>query len=136
MCLYLNLRPKVSERLPTQNSTFLSPETDRELAEIELTTSNLYQNLIISEDAKTTAMLEYQAEHSAESLIDQRDVLRAKRLDSNLSATELDELSQLTSEVKKLRKDERNETALMVADAGKSWINTNHLQKYFLVERQ
>ena len=112
--------PKSLGEIAESAPTFLSPETDRELAEIELTTSNLYQNLIISEDAKTTAMLlNIRLNNQLESLIDQRDVLRAKRLDSNLSATELDELSQLTSEVKKLRKDERNETALMVADVRK-----------------
>ena len=112
--------PKSLGEIAESAPTFLSPETDRELAKIELTTSNLYQNLIISEDAKTTAMLlNIRLNTQLESLIDQRDVLRAKRLDSNLSATELDELSQLTSEVKKLRKDERNETALMVADVRK-----------------
>ena len=112
--------PKSLGEIAESAPTFLSPETDRELAEIELTTSNLYQDLIISEDAKTTAMLlNIRLNTQLESLIDQRDVLRAKRLDSNLSATELDELSQLTSEVKKLRKDERNETALMVADVRK-----------------
>ena len=97
--------------------TFLSPETDKELAKIELTTSNLYRNLIISEDAKTTAMLlNIRLNVELESLIDKRDALRAKRLDSDLSAMELKELDRLTSEVKSLRKDERNETAAMVSD--------------------
>ena len=112
--------PKSLGEIAESAPTFLSPETDRELAKIELTTSNLYQNLIISEDAKTTAMLlNIRLNTQLESLIDQRDVLRAKRLDSNLSATELDDLSRLTSEVKNLRKDERNETALMVAEVRK-----------------
>ena len=97
--------------------TFLSPETDKELAKIELMTSNLYRNLIISEDAKTTAMLlNIRLNVELESLIDKRDALRAKRLDSDLSAMELKELDRLTSEVKSLRKDERNETAAMVSD--------------------
>ena len=109
--------PKSLAEIADSAPTFLSPETDRKLAKIELTTSNLYRNLIISEDAKTTAMLlNIRLNVELETLIDKRDALRAKRLDSDLSATELRELDRLTSEVKSLRKDERNETAMMVSD--------------------
>lgn len=109
--------PKSLAEIADSAPTFLSPETDKELAKIELTTSNLYRNLIISEDAKTTAMLlNIRLNVELESLIDKRDALRAKRLDSDLSAMELKELDRLTSEVKSLRKDERNETAAMVSD--------------------
>ncbi len=109
--------PKSLAEIADSAPTFLSPETDKELAKIELTTSNLYRNLIISEDAKTTAMLlNIRLNVELESLIDKRDALRAKRLDSDLSAMELKELGRLTSEVKSLRKDERNETATMVSD--------------------
>ena len=109
--------PKSLAEIADSAPTFLSPETDKELAKIELTTSNLYRNLIISEDAKTTAMLlNIRLNVALESLIDKRDALRAKRLDSDLSAMELKELDRFTSEVKSLRKDERNETAAMVSD--------------------
>ena len=109
--------PKSLAEIADSAPTFLSPETDKELAKIELTTSNLYRNLIISEDSKTTAMLlNIRLNVELESLIDKRDALRAKRLDSDLSAMELKELDRLTSEVKSLRKDERNETAAMVSD--------------------
>ena len=109
--------PKSLAEIADSAPTFLSPETDKELAKIELTTSNLYRNLIISEDAKTTAMLlNIKLNVELESLIDKRDALRAKRLDSDLSAMELKELDRLTSKVKSLRKDERNETAMMVSD--------------------
>ena len=109
--------PKSLAEIADSAPTFLSPETDKELAKIELTTSNLYRNLIISEDAKTTAMLlNIRLNVELESLIDKRDALRAKRLDSDLSAMELKELDRLTSEVKSLRKDERNETATMVSN--------------------
>lgn len=109
--------PKSLAEIADSAPTFLSPETDKELAKIELTTSNLYRNLIISEDAKTTAMLlNIRLNVELESLIDKRDALRAKRLDSDLSAIELKELDRLTSKVKSLRKDERNETAMMVSD--------------------
>ncbi|MDC3240486.1 MMPL family transporter [Gammaproteobacteria bacterium] len=109
--------PKSLAEIADSAPTFLSPETDKELAKIELTTSNLYRNLIISEDAKTTAMLlNIRLNVELESLIDKRDALRAKRLDSDLSVMELKELDRLTSEVKSLRKDERNETATMVSD--------------------
>ena len=109
--------PKSLAEIADSAPTFLSPETDKELAKIELTTSNLYRNLIISEDAKTTAMLlNIKLNVELESLIDKRDALRAKRLDSDLSAMELKELDRLTSEVKSLRKDERNQTATMVSD--------------------
>ena len=109
--------PKSLAEIADSAPTFLSPETDKELAKIELTTSNLYRNLIISEDSKTTAMLlNIKLNVELESLIDKRDALRAKRLDSDLSAMELKELDRLTSEVKSLRKDERNETATMVSD--------------------
>ena len=109
--------PKSLAEIADSAPTFLSPETDKELAKIELTTSNLYRNLIISEDSKTTAMLlNIRLNVELESLIDKRDALRAKRLDSDLSVMELKELDRLTSEVKSLRKDERNETATMVSD--------------------
>ena len=113
----LKSTPKSLAEIADSAPTFLSPETDKELAKIELTTSNLYRNLIISEDAKTTAMLlNIRLNVELESLIDKRDALRAKRLDSDLSVMELKELDRLTSEVKSLRKDERNETATMVSD--------------------
>ena len=109
--------PKSLAEIADSAPTYLSPETDRELAKIELTTSNLYQNLIISEDAKTTAMLlNIRLNNELEDLIDQRDTLRAKRLDSELSSAEFAELGRFTSEVKRLRKAERNETAIMVSD--------------------
>ena len=109
--------PKSLSEIADSAPTFLSPETDRKLAKIELTTSNLYRNLIISEDSKTTAMLlNIRLNNELERLIDQRDALRAKRLNSDLSTAELKELSRLTSEVKRLRKDERNETEKMVSD--------------------
>jgi len=109
--------PKSLSEIADSAPTFLSPETDRKLAKIELTTSNLYRNLIISEDSKTTAMLlNIRLNNELERLIDQRDALRAKRLNSDLSTAELKELSRLTSEVKRLRKDERNETERMVSD--------------------
>ena len=109
--------PKSLAEIADSAPTFLSPETDRKLAKIELTTSNLYRNLIISEDAKTTAMLlNIRLNVELETLIDKRDALRAKRLDSDLSAIELKDLDRLTLEVKSLRKDERNETAIMVSD--------------------
>ena len=56
MCHCLNLGKSLGE-IAESAPTFLSPETDRELAEIEAHNKQLMQNLIISEDAKTTAML-------------------------------------------------------------------------------
>ena len=109
--------PKSLAEIADSAPTYLSPETDKALAKVELTTSNLYRNLIISEDGRTTAMLlNIRLNKELETLIDQRDSLRAKRLDGYLGKAELEKLNLYTTQVKELRKTERSETAAMITD--------------------
>ena len=52
--------PAVSaDFLQKETPTFLSERTDKDLAKEELINSPLYQNLLISADGKTTALLLY-----------------------------------------------------------------------------
>ena len=70
--------PAVSaDFLQKETPTFLSERTDKDLAKEELINSPLYQNLLISADGKTTALLLYlQKDEIYQNLLLQRDTLR------------------------------------------------------------
>ena len=75
-----------------------SSETDRQLARIELQTSPLYRDLIVSSDGTTTAItIALQPYDGLRDLREARDALRAKALEGTLDEGEAGQLSVITS---------------------------------------
>lgn len=92
--------------------TLRDPETDLDLAKHELSTSSLYVNRLVGEDADTTALqVNFKRDPVYIQLRDQRDALREKQLAQELSSSELADLQHLTSEFK------RHTEALMAQEA-------------------
>ena len=80
-------------------STLRDPEVDRELALKELTTSPIYRNLLVSERGDLTAVqVSLQADELAESLLDEREALRAQERDGALGAETADRLAQVEAD--------------------------------------
>ena len=107
--------PMSLSELEEKTPSYLSPETDRKLAQDELLNSTLYKNLIISNDGRTTALLlNLVINESLNLLVNQRDELREKRLTQTLKNNEKLELERLSDEIKSLRASYRTENALMI----------------------
>jgi predicted RND superfamily exporter protein len=76
---------ELSENVPTLES----PRTDRALARQEFLSSPMYRNLLISPDGDTTAIqVNFRRDETWHRLLQQRNELREKSLDSELSAEE------------------------------------------------
>lgn len=76
------------------------PDTDRELARHELLESPLYQDLIISSDATTTALrVDMQQDEEYLRLRDRRDDLRRRQMAEDLQPDEIEELSNLETSI-------------------------------------
>jgi predicted RND superfamily exporter protein len=70
-----------------------NPETDRDDARLELTNSPIYQNLVISSDAKTTALqVNLKRDETWHRLLRERNQLREKRLLGDISPADKKEL--------------------------------------------
>ena len=81
--------PMSLSELEEKTPNYLSPETDKKLAQDELLNSTLYKNLIISNDGRTTALLlNLVINESLNLLVNQRDELREKRLTQTLKNNE------------------------------------------------
>ncbi len=82
--------------------TLQSPNVDVLLAEQELTSSPLYRNLLISEDASTTAMqINLALDSEYEALQKQRDALYQQEPDSGFNIAQRKQLNQLQQRIKK-----------------------------------
>jgi predicted RND superfamily exporter protein len=94
--------PPVSlDELPEGIRRLEAMDTDRQMARREVLGSPLYRNLIISPDGRTTALrVEFKENQEFRDLWDARDNLREKRLESELSATELVALDRLDRQVR------------------------------------
>lgn len=79
--------------------TLLDVDTDRELARKEFTTSPLYANFLVSPDGGTTALqVRFHRDETYHRLLEQRDQLREKRLHTDLSAAESEQLRQASDQ--------------------------------------
>ncbi len=77
----------------------LSEKTDRELAKIELRTSQLYRDLLLSQDFSTTAVIvSLNSDQQVSALLDQRNNLRDQRATGKFSPEQQSELEQVTLE--------------------------------------
>ncbi|MFK8068931.1 MAG: RND family transporter [Gammaproteobacteria bacterium] len=85
--------PITLSELAEEILTLESPKADRALAKKEFLESPLYKELIISADGKTTAMqILFKFDDKWKSLLEQRDTLFAKRMESDLSSEETESL--------------------------------------------
>ena len=76
------------------------PQTDRNLARQELTTSPIYRDLIISADARTTAIrVDMRQDEEYLRLRDRRDDLREKQMYAELTTDEFAELGDIDSKI-------------------------------------
>ena len=85
----INSPPQTLDALSREIPNLLSAQTNRDLARNELLASPIYADLLISKDAKTTALLvSFQEDQELLTLIEKRDQLREKSSQSSLSANE------------------------------------------------
>jgi hypothetical protein len=104
---------KLQKHVPT----LLSPETDMDLAKIELRESPLYSEFFMSRDGKTTGLfVRFSADDLYDGLHRERDRLREKGLSDDLSAEESRSLAILTSRIKELRVSRMDEQAADIAE--------------------
>ncbi|MEM7358412.1 MAG: MMPL family transporter [Pseudomonadota bacterium] len=77
----------------------LGEQTDRELAREELRSSQLYRDLLVSDDYSTTAIIiSLNSDEEVAALLDRRNELREIRAESGLSNEEKAELERITLE--------------------------------------
>lgn len=77
----------------------LGEQTDRKLAREELRSSQLYRDLLVSDDYSTTAIIiSLNSDEEVAALLDRRNELREIRAESGLSAEEKTELERITLE--------------------------------------
>ena len=93
--------PRVSLSEVQQHTRTLSdPDTNRDLALRELTSSPLYRDLIISADGRTTALqVNLKQDEAYQRLRERRDGLRLAQAERELTPIELDELDRVSSAV-------------------------------------
>ena len=104
---------KLQKHVPT----LLSPETDMDLAQIELRESPLWSELIMSRDAGTTALLlRFKVDELYEGLQTERDRIRERGLTEELSDEESNSLSILSSRIKELRSSRMKDQAADIAE--------------------
>ena len=89
--------PVTLAELNQEVPTLLSPQTNKTLARQEFLSSPLYRNLLISPDGKTTALqIHFRRDETWHRLLEQRNRLREKRLHSELSRQESEELASIS----------------------------------------
>ena len=93
--------PVTLSELSEQVRTLDTPGMDIQMARREFLSSPLYKNLLISEDGKTTALqLNFKRDKTYYRLLKQRNQLRTKKLESQLSDEEKQSLDRITREFK------------------------------------
>lgn len=91
--------PVTLNQLAEGITTLESPHVDIQLAEKEFTTSQLYRNLIISPDGKTTALqIQFHRDDVWHSLLAQRNALREKEFQGELSTDEHQTLANISQQ--------------------------------------
>ena len=91
--------PVTLSELSKEIITLESPKADRALAQKEFLSSPLYKDLLISADGKTTALqVLFKHDETWKHLLEQRNTLNAKRLESELSLEEKNSLLKISEE--------------------------------------
>jgi len=91
--------PLTIGELASSPRDLLDTRTNRELAKKEFTESQLYSDLLVSDDLSTTAIaISLKANEQLSVLLDQRNALREKRAEQTLSNEESEQLAQVSLE--------------------------------------
>ncbi len=95
----LNSPRQTLTEIASQPRTLLTPGVDRELAKKEFLNSPIYRNLVLSPDAKTTALLlNIKVDNRYIELVRRRDALRLKRDRTGLDSEEAAKLERVSKE--------------------------------------
>jgi predicted RND superfamily exporter protein len=93
--------PVTLKQLSEETPTLESPRIDINLARQEFANSQLYRNLLISPDSRTTTLqVNFRRDSSYFDLLERRELLRDRDRENNLTAAERTELAQVSSEFK------------------------------------
>ncbi len=96
--------PVPIKELAANIQTLESQTVDKKLAKIEFKNSPLYQNLLVSPDLKTTALLIYfPIDDIYRDLLARRNGFQGKKADGSLTAAEFAEFRKVTEQFKKHR---------------------------------
>ncbi|MGD9230660.1 MAG: MMPL family transporter [Desulfobacterales bacterium] len=96
--------PVPIKELAANIQTLESQTVDKKLAKIEFKNSPLYQNLLVSPDLKTTALLIYfPVDDIYRDLLSRRNHFREKKADGSLTAAEVTEFRKVTEQFRKHR---------------------------------
>jgi uncharacterized protein len=107
--------PMPVKELVKNIQTLRSPAVDKDLAQIEFRESPLYQNLLVSPDLKSTALLiNFPIDTIYRDLMSQRDKLREKASSQRLSREEKDTLIRIKSELRQHRDAMKNHQHRMI----------------------
>jgi len=88
--------------------TLESPGVDRNLARIELKSSPLYQNLLVSSDLSTTALqINFRTDDDCGDLRARREKLRGKQIDGLLTSAETAEYNEIVAKLEKCREQNK-----------------------------
>ncbi|MCW9013793.1 MAG: MMPL family transporter [Gammaproteobacteria bacterium] len=113
--------------------TLETPGMDRSLARKELLSSPLYHNLIISPDAKTTALqLNLKRDETYHQLLQQRNQLREQQLTQKLTNFESKQLDDLSEQFKQYSHDLMDQEKQLIAEVRKLMHKHRHLAKLHL----
>jgi len=97
--------------------TLETPDIDIDLVRKEFKTSPFYKSLLVSPDARTTALqVIFERDESYHSLLQQRNSLREKRLTSPLSPAETVQLEQVSKNFDTRSRDLAEQEALDIAE--------------------
>ncbi|MGJ8669207.1 MAG: efflux RND transporter permease subunit [Oceanococcus sp.] len=95
----LNSPRMTLSQVQDETRTLLHPKTDRDLAQQEFSTSPLYKSLLTDPAGETTALLvTLRSNADAQGLLTRREALREQAEQRDLNATELAELTQVSSD--------------------------------------
>jgi len=98
------------KELGSTTRTLESPDVDKALARKELAQSPLYQELLVSLDLKTTAILiTFPRDYRYEDLLQQRNALHEKRAAGSLTAAERIELTEVVRQFAQYRDEVRQQ---------------------------
>ena len=93
--------PVTLSELQDEVRTLDTPGMDKQMARREFLSSPLYKNMLISEDGKTTALqLNFKRDETYHRLLNLRNQLRTKKLETELSEQEILSLDQVSREFK------------------------------------
>lgn len=106
------------QALASEVRTLSDTSIDPAIAENEFTQANpMYRNFLVSKDGKTAALfMVLKRDQALHQLLDEREALRQKRLQNNLTSDEAARLKQVEAEYSQYMTDAQSSNTSMIAD--------------------